>query len=255
MTTSSPTRERYSIRCNSPAARPNTASAALALIPGSRLGVYEIIAPLGEGGMGVVYRARDSKLDRQVAIKVLPDQFVSDPERLARFKRQARTLASISHPHIAHVYGVEESGPTHALVMELVEGDDLSLRIHHGPLPIDEALAIAKQIAEALEAARDQGLIHRDLKPANIKVSHPGHRRGAADHRGCVGQRRGSGAGGDAVAAGENEAAGAVVCRLHAGVGCSRGHVGLSRESCGRRSRAAAFGDPPGGQPGARRRL
>lgn len=149
-------------------------SSALALTPGSRLGVYEIIAPLGEGGMGVVYRARDTKLGREVAIKVLPDPFVSDPERLARFEREARTLASISHPHIAHVYGVEESGTTHALVMELVDGLDLSQRIAQGPVPLDEALSIAKQIAEALEAAHDQGIVHRDLKPANIKVSHAG---------------------------------------------------------------------------------
>ena len=128
----------------------------LLLIPGTRLGVYQITAPLGEGGMGQVWRATDTTLGRQVAIKILPDAFAADPERLARFEREAKTLASLNHPHIAAIYAVE-SGPstgsgqagTLALVMELVEGDDLSQRIARGALPIEEALPIAKQIAEA----------------------------------------------------------------------------------------------------------
>src|SRR6185295_9017188 len=121
-------------------------------------------------GMGLVYRARDTKLNRDVALKVLPDSFASDPDRLARFTREAQTLASLNHPNIAHIHGFEESGGVRALVMELVEGDDLSQRIAKGVIPIDEALPIATQIANALEAAHEQGIIHRDLKPANIKV-------------------------------------------------------------------------------------
>src|SRR5215510_11394849 len=140
------------------------------LSAGSRLGPYEIQAAIGAGGMGEVYRATDTNLGRQVAIKVLPDAFAQDPERLARFEREAKTLASLSHPNIAGIYGLERSAGTYALVMELVEGADLSQRIARGPIPIDEALPIAKQIAEALEAAHDQGIIHRDLKPANIKL-------------------------------------------------------------------------------------
>jgi len=146
----------------------------LALIPGTRLGVYEITAPIGEGGMGQVYRATDTTLDRQVAIKILPDAFASDPERMARFEREAKTLASLNHPHIAAIYAVEKSAGMHALVMELVEGDDLSQRIARGAIPLDEALPIAKQIAEALEAAHERGAIHRDLKPGNIKVRSDG---------------------------------------------------------------------------------
>jgi Tol biopolymer transport system component len=146
----------------------------MALASGTRLGPYEILSALGAGGMGEVYRARDTKLDRDVAIKVLPEAFAADPERIARFQREAKTLASLNHPHIATIHGIEESGGTHALVMELVEGEDLSQRIARGPIPIDEALAIAKQIAEALEAAHEQGIIHRDLKPANIKVTPDG---------------------------------------------------------------------------------
>jgi Tol biopolymer transport system component len=142
----------------------------LALTPGTQLGVYEITASIGEGGMGQVYRATDTTLGRQVAIKILPDAFAADLERLARFEREAKTLASLNHPHIAAIYAVEKSAGHHALVMELVEGDDLSQRIVHGAIPLDEALPIAMQIAEALEAAHEQGIIHRDLKPANIKV-------------------------------------------------------------------------------------
>jgi serine/threonine protein kinase len=142
----------------------------LALTAGTRLGVYAITAQIGEGGMGLVYRARDTKLNREVALKVLPDSFANDPDRLARFTREAQTLASLNHPNIAHIHGIEESGGVRALVMELVEGDDLAQRIARGPIPIDEALPIATQIADALEAAHEQGIIHRDLKPANIKV-------------------------------------------------------------------------------------
>src|SRR5436305_13407453 len=120
--------------------------------------------------MGQVYRARDTKLNRDVALKVLPDSFASDSDRLARFTREAKTLASLNHPHIAGIYGLEESGGVTALVMELVEGQDLSQRIARGAIPLDEALPIARQIAEALEAAHEQGIVHRDLKPANIKV-------------------------------------------------------------------------------------
>jgi serine/threonine-protein kinase len=146
----------------------------LALTPGARLGVYDITAAIGEGGMGQVFRARDTKLDRDVAIKVLPEAFAHDTDRLARFQREAKTLASLNHPHIAAIYGLEEGGGMAALVMELVEGDDLSQRIARGAIPLDEALPIAKQIAEALEAAHEQGIIHRDLKPANIKVKSDG---------------------------------------------------------------------------------
>jgi Tol biopolymer transport system component len=138
--------------------------------PGTRLGFYEVTAPLGEGGMGEVYRARDTKLGRDVALKVLPDSFAHDPERLARFEREAHLLAALNHPNIAHIHGFEDSTGTPALVMELVEGPTLADRIARGPIPLDEALPIAKQITEALEAAHEQGIIHRDLKPANIKV-------------------------------------------------------------------------------------
>jgi Tol biopolymer transport system component len=134
------------------------------------LGPYEVIAPIGEGGMGQVYRARDTKLNRDVALKVLPDSFANDPDRLARFQREAQVLASLNHPNIAHIHGLEESGGVRALVMELVEGEDLAQRLTRGAIPIDEALPIAKQIADALETAHEQGIIHRDLKPANIKV-------------------------------------------------------------------------------------
>ncbi len=137
---------------------------------GTRLGPYEVVAPLGAGGMGEVYRARDTKLGREVAIKILPDAFARDPDRLMRFEREARTLASLNHPNIAQIFGLEQSGTTSALVMELVEGEDLSQRIARRPIPLDEALAIAQQIIEALDAAHEQGIIHRDLKPANIKV-------------------------------------------------------------------------------------
>src|SRR5467141_1652966 len=142
----------------------------LSLTPGTRLGVYQVTAPIGEGGMGQVFRATDTKLKRHVAIKILPPSLAADHDRLARFQREAEVLASLNHPNIAAIYGLEENGGLTALVMELVEGDDLLQRIARGAIPIDEALPIAKQIADALEAAHEQGIIHRDLKPANIKV-------------------------------------------------------------------------------------
>jgi serine/threonine protein kinase len=159
----------------------------MTLAAGARIGPYEIKSPLGAGGMGEVYRARDTKLGRDVAVKILPDEFVRDPERVARFQREAQVLAALNHPHIAQIYGFEDrppeggpyvpegvgagvSWPVRALVMELVEGPTLAERIGQGPMPLDEALPIARQIAGALEAAHEQGIIHRDLKPANVKV-------------------------------------------------------------------------------------
>ena len=146
----------------------------MSLSPGSRLGPYEVTAKIGQGGMGEVYRAHDTTLGRDVALKVLPDLFADDPERLARFQREARVLASLNHPNIASIYGLEESGDTRALVLELVEGPTLAERIAQGAIPIEEALPIAKQIADALEAAHERGVIHRDLKPANVKVKADG---------------------------------------------------------------------------------
>jgi len=172
----------------------------MALAPGLRLGPYEIVSALGAGGMGEVYRARDTKLNRDVALKVLPTAFADDPERLARFRREAQTLASLNHPNIAAIYGLEDVGARHAspaapghaspaeagpgmpgphgsivaLVMELVDGEDLSSHLARGPIPMGEALPMARQIAEALEAAHEQGIVHRDLKPANIKIRSDG---------------------------------------------------------------------------------
>ncbi len=137
---------------------------------GKSIGVYHVTSLLGVGGMGEVYRARDTTLNRDVALKVLPTAFAHDSDRLTRFRREAKTLASLNHPHIAIIHGLEQAGDVHALVMELVQGEDLSQRLTRGALPFDEALPIATQIAEALEAAHEQGIIHRDLKPANIKV-------------------------------------------------------------------------------------
>jgi eukaryotic-like serine/threonine-protein kinase len=152
---------------------------------GSRLAHYEITGHLGSGGMGDVYRATDTKLGRSVAIKVLPDGFAADIERAARFEREARVLASLNHPHIAAIYGFEESLDRKFLVMELVEGKTLAERLAEisrlkpqaSALPQDEALHVASQIAAALEAAHDKGVIHRDLKPANIKVTPAGRQR------------------------------------------------------------------------------
>ena len=146
----------------------------MALTPGTTLGPYSVTAKIGEGGMGEVWQARDTKLDRNVALKVLPEAFTSDPDRLARFEREAKVLASLNHPNIGSIYGLEEAEGVKALVLELVEGPTLADRIKQGPIPIDEALPIAKEIAEALEAAHEQGVIHRDLKPANIKVKDDG---------------------------------------------------------------------------------
>ena len=141
---------------------------------GTTLGPYQVTAKIGQGGMGEVWQARDTKLDRDVALKVLPEAFTADPERLARFEREAKVLASLNHPNIGSIYGLEEAAGVKALVLELVEGPTLADRIKQGPIPIDEALPIAKQIAEALEAAHEQGVIHRDLKPANVKVKADG---------------------------------------------------------------------------------
>lgn len=146
----------------------------MSLAPGTRLGPYEVLSSLGAGGMGEVYRARDTRLKRDVALKILPESFAADPERLARFQREAEVLASLNHPHIAAIYGLEDSHGVRALVMELVEGPTLAERIAQGAIPLDEALRVARQIAEALEAAHEQGVIHRDLKPANIKVRSDG---------------------------------------------------------------------------------
>jgi eukaryotic-like serine/threonine-protein kinase len=143
---------------------------AVTLAAGAKIGPYDVTALIGEGGMGKVWRAHHTALRRDDALKVLPDAFASDPERLARFRREAQVLASLNHPNIAHVYGLEQSDGVQALVMELVEGPTLADRIAQGPIPVDEALPIAKQIAEALEAAHERGIIHRDLKPANIKL-------------------------------------------------------------------------------------
>ena len=136
---------------------------------GTRLGPYEILSPLGAGGMGEVYRARDGHLGRDVAIKVLPQAVAQDAERLARFQREAQVLASLNHPHIGAIYGLEKIRSVEALVLELVEGETLADRIAAGPIPIDETLAMARQIADALEAAHERGIVHRDLKPANVK--------------------------------------------------------------------------------------
>jgi len=142
----------------------------MSLGPGTRIGPYEIVSMLGAGGMGEVYRARDPKLNRDVALKMLPALMATDPDRLARFKREAQVLASLNHAHIAAIYGFEEAAGAQALVLELVEGPTLADRIAENAMPLAEALAIATQIAEALEAAHARGIVHRDLKPANIKV-------------------------------------------------------------------------------------
>jgi serine/threonine-protein kinase len=146
----------------------------MALAVGSRFGAYDVVAPLGAGGMGEVYRAKDIKLSRDVALKVLPASFTNDPERVARFRREAQVLASLNHPHIAQIYGLEEANGTQFLVLELVDGESLDKRIARGRIPVDEALGIAKQIAEALEAAHEKGIVHRDLKPANIALTSDG---------------------------------------------------------------------------------
>ena len=146
----------------------------MVLVKGSRVGPFEILSPIGAGGMGEVFRAHDARLNRDVAIKVLPPEFAQDKERLARFRREAQVLASLSHPNIAAIFGLEESSGVLALALELVEGEDLSERLTRGPIPIDDAIDIARQIAEGLEAAHEKGIVHRDLKPANVKLTGDG---------------------------------------------------------------------------------
>ncbi|MGH6629795.1 MAG: serine/threonine-protein kinase, partial [Burkholderiales bacterium] len=141
---------------------------------GTRLGIYEILGAIGAGGMGEVYRARDTRLGRDVAIKVLPESFQQDGERLARFEREAQLLASVNHPNIAAIHGLEESSGTLHLVLELVPGETLAQKLLRGRLSLEEALSICRQVAEALAAAHEKGIIHRDLKPANIKVTPDG---------------------------------------------------------------------------------
>ena len=141
---------------------------------GTQLGSHEIIALLGKGGMGEVYRARDTKLKREVAIKILPDEFSRDRDRVSRFQREAEVLASLNHPNIAAIHNLEEANGSRYLVLELVEGETLAERLKRGPLPIEEALNIAKSICEALEAAHEKGVVHRDLKPANVKITPDG---------------------------------------------------------------------------------
>jgi len=147
----------------------------LTISPGAQLGPYEIVSPIGAGGMGEVYRAKDTKLGRDVALKILPESFVHDPERIARFRREAHVLAALNHPHIAQIHCLEEANGSQFLVLELVDGESLDKRISSGPIHVEEALRIAKQIAEALEAAHEKGIIHRDLKPANIALTKNGH--------------------------------------------------------------------------------
>jgi len=144
------------------------------LTAGTRLGPYEIIAPLGAGGMGAVYHARDTKLGRAVAIKVILDEFASDEERVGRFEREAKMLAALNHPRIASLFGMEHASGQHFLVMELIEGETLADRLRRGPMQVEEAMPIAVQISEALEAAHEKGVVHRDLKPANVKITPDG---------------------------------------------------------------------------------
>src|SRR5262245_7510168 len=142
----------------------------MSLPPGVGVGPYEIVALVGAGGMGEVYRARDSKLGRDVALKILPEGFSTNPDRPARFRREAQVLASLSHPNIGGIYGLEEANGISALVLEMVEGETLADRIMRGPIPLDDTVSIARQITEALESAHEHGVIHRDLKPSNIKL-------------------------------------------------------------------------------------
>ena len=146
----------------------------MALTLGTQLGPYQVLSPLGAGGMGEVYRARDTRLARDVALKALPAEFARDPERLARFRREAQTLAGLNHPNIAAIYGLEEAGETPLLVLELVTGETLSSRLARGPLPLGDVLQIAIQIAAAVEAAHERGVVHRDLKPGNVMITPAG---------------------------------------------------------------------------------
>ena len=147
----------------------------MTLRTGAYLGPFEIVGPLGAGGMGVVYRARDSRLGREVAVKVLPEQVSWDRDRLARFQREAQVLAQLNHPAICSIFGIEEAEGVHALVLELVEGPTLEEKIASGPIPLEEAVPIARDVASALEAAHEKGIVHRDLKPANVKLTAGGH--------------------------------------------------------------------------------
>src|SRR5262245_16918211 len=142
--------------------------------PGTQLGHYTVLSAIGRGGMGEVWKAKDAKLGRDVAIKTLPAEFARDPDRLTRFEREARLLASINHPNIAGIYGVEDYQGSRFLVLELVEGETLADQIRRGPIPVEKSLKLALQIAEALETAHEKGVVHRDLKPANIKVTPEG---------------------------------------------------------------------------------
>jgi serine/threonine protein kinase len=153
----------------------------MSLTAGTRLGPYEIVAPLGAGGMGEIYRARDTRLNRDVALKTLPPAFTNDADRVARFAREAQALAALNHSNIAQIFGIEEvpsagsgAATPHAIIMELVEGEDLLTRIARGAVPVDEALPIARQVALALEAAHEAGIVHRDLKPGNIRIRQDG---------------------------------------------------------------------------------
>ena len=146
----------------------------MSLATGNRIGIYEIRSSIGKDGMGEVYRARDTRLDRDVAIKTLPEEFEKDADRLARFEREAKVLASLNHPNIGAIYGLEKHDGRHFLVLELVGGETLAERLQAGPIPLQESLRLARQIARALEAAHDKGIIHRDLKPSNIKVTDRG---------------------------------------------------------------------------------
>src|SRR2546422_5116120 len=143
----------------------------MSITPGTRIGPYHVQSPLGEGGMGVVFRAHDTKLKRDVALKMLPDHFADDPDRLVRFQREAQILASLSHPNIAQIHGLEESDNTRCIVMELVEGETLADKLKRGPMVVDGALGIANQIAEALENAHERGVVHGDLKPTHITLT------------------------------------------------------------------------------------
>src|SRR5262249_51438628 len=146
----------------------------MTLTTGKQLGSYEILSAIGKGGMGEVYRARDTRLDRDVAVKTLPEEFAADPDRLSRFEREAKLLASLNHPNIAAIYGLEKHNGGHFLILELVEGETLADQFKRGAIPVEDALRLASQIAEALEAAHEKGIVHRDLKPANIKVTPDG---------------------------------------------------------------------------------
>jgi len=143
----------------------------MSVFPGATFAHYRVTERIGAGGMGEVWRATDTRLGREVAMKVLPPEFTKDPERLARFQREAKLLASINHANIATVHGLEETGGTAALVMELVPGENLAQRLARGPIPLDEALPVAEKIAEALEHAHEHGIVHRDLKPANVRIT------------------------------------------------------------------------------------